>query len=783
MTAKAKKGKKPRAISKRKGKNPTLVKWGLFLLFLCLIAFAFYLTYLDQTIREKFEGKRWSLPAVVYARPLELQPGMQLSARELEEELLLAGYRKDRKAVDPGGYDRRGKTLHLVTRDFRFPDGPQESAPYTLAFAGNTLTSIRRSDSEEVVTGVRLDPARIGSFHPRQHEDRVLLTRPELPELLIKSLMAVEDQNFPYHPGLDPLAIVRALIANARAQKTVQGGSTLTQQLVKNFFLTNERTLWRKCNEAFMALLLEAHYTKDEILTAYVNEIFLGQDGGRAIHGFGLASQFYFRRELADLSPAQIATLVGIIRGPSYYDPRQEPKRCLKRRQDVLAVMLDRQVITKEEYAEAKAAPLAIQTMAGNGTNRFPAFLDLVRRQLAEEYREEDLTTEGLKVFTTLDPRVQRAVEERLATTIDRLGRRRGLADLEGAAVVTRRESGEILAIAGGRTPGLPGFNRALDARRNVGSIIKPAVYLTALGKGYTLATPVEDTALTVPSEGGKPWRPVNFDRSEHGRIPLYRGLALSLNLATARVGMEVGVKNVVRTLKELGVQTDLPSYPSLLLGAASLTPLEVTQMYQTLAAGGCYLPQRAISSVLAADDRVIKRFNVSSRQRFAPEEVYLLNTALQQVVRQGTGAPLGNYLPSSYNVAGKTGTSNDLRDSWFAGFTGDLVAVVWLGRDNNKPTGLTGGDGALVAWGEIMRELRPQPLELTEPEGIEWRWVKLRTQETSATPFWFTSNQVRLPFTKASLAAEPRRAKEDRRESVGTSAGRIMRKILDWFK
>jgi penicillin-binding protein 1B len=784
VSAKQKKNRTPRG-GQRPGGDAPLVKWVIFFLLLSVVLFAFYATYLDKTIRGKFEGKRWSLPAVVYARPLELFPGMALSPRELEEELQLAGYRRDRKAVDAGGYDRRGRTFHLVTRDFRFPDGPEASAPYTLSFAGNTLTAITRADNSSAVEGLRLDPARIGSFHPSQHEDRILLTRPELPELLIKTLLAVEDRNFYYHPGLDPLAIARALIANVRAQKTVQGGSTLTQQLVKNFFLTNERTFWRKINEAIMALLLEAHYDKEEILTAYANEIFLGQDGNRAIHGFGLASHFYFRRELNDLSPAQVATLVGMVRGPSYYDPRQEPKRCLKRRQDVLEIMLAEKVIGKPAYQEARSAPLATQTMAGSGLNRFPAFLDLVRRQLAEDYREDDLTSEGLKIFTTLDPRVQRVVEQRLAATIARLEKRSGKRNLQGAVIVTRRENGEILAIAGGRTPGQPGFNRALDARRNVGSIIKPAVYLTALGKGYTLATPVEDTVFTVPNAGGKPWRPENFDRTTRGRIPMYQGLAHSLNLATARIGMDVGVKSVVQTVKNLGVPGDFPAYPSFLLGAASLTPLEVTQMYQTIAADGFYLPQRAISSVLAADNTVVKRFDISTEQRFAPEQIYLLNTALQKVVREGTGAALANYLPASYNVAGKTGTSNDLRDSWFAGFTGDLLAVVWVGKDNNKPAGLTGGEGALLVWGEIMRDLHPQPLELTEPEGIEWRWVNPNTQETSPTPFWFAGNQVKLPFTIASLAAEPKRAEKakGKQESAGTSPGGVLQKILDWFK
>jgi penicillin-binding protein 1B len=749
---KRKKVEKRSAGSKRRGGNPPVAKWGIWAFLLSVVALVLYAGYLDSVIREKFEGKRWSLPAVVYARSLELYPGLVISMQEFEDELQLAGYRKDKRAEDPGGYDDQEGIIHLVTREFNFPDGLEKSARYTLYFANNTLMSISRTDGGEAVDGFRLDPARIGSFHPKQHEDRIVLSRAELPELLVNGLLAVEDRNFFRHSGVDPRAIFRAMLVNTMAGETVQGGSTLTQQLVKNFFLTNERTIWRKLNEAIMALLLEAHYNKDEILTAYANEIFLGQDGERAVHGFGLASLFYFRRELKDLSPAQTATLVGLVRGPSYYNPRKYSERCLQRRKDVLEVMRTQKVIDESTYVAAKSAPLGTQKLTANAFNRFPAFLDLVRRQLAEDYREEDLTTDGMKIFSTLDPQVQKVVEQQLEATIARLERNTGKDGLDGAVVVTRREGGEIIAVAGGRTPLQSAFNRALNARRQVGSLIKPAIYLAALGKGYTLASPVEDTALTVPNVGGKPWSPMNFDRTEHGRIPMYLGLAHSLNLATVRIGMNVGVEEVVRTLKNLGVNGDFPAYPSFLLGAFSLTPLEVAQMYQTLASGGFYLPQRVISSVLAADNTVVKRFGISVEQRFSPEQVFLLNSVLQHVVSDGTAKSLSQFLPLSYNAAGKTGTSDDLRDSWFAGFTGDQLAVVWLGNDDNKPIGLTGASGALVVWGEIMRAIHPQPLDLIEPEGITWQWLKPETLELSSSPFFFTSGQVKLPFIDATL-------------------------------
>jgi len=740
---------------KSMGGYPPFVKWGIWAFLLPVVSFVLYVGYLDSVIREKFEGKRWSLPAVVYARSLELYPGLAISMPELEDELQLAGYRRDPTVEDPGGYDRLGGVIHLVTREFNFPDGLEKSGKYTLYFTNNTLVDISRTDSGEMVDGIRLDPARIGSFHPKQHEDRIVLSRAELPELLVKSLLAVEDHNFFNHSGLDLRAILRALLANTLAGETVQGGSTITQQLVKNFFLTNERTIWRKFNEAIMALLLEAHYDKNEILTAYANEIFLGQDGGRAVHGFGLASFFYFRRDLRDLSPAQTATLVGIVQGPSYYNPRKYPERCLKRRQVILEVMRNQKVIDENTYETAKSAQLSTEAVTGNAFNRFPAFLDLVRHQLVEDYPEEELTSDGLKIFTTLDPQVQKVVEQQLETTITRLEKNTGITGLDGAVVVTRRENGEILAIAGGRTSLQSGFNRALAARRQVGSLIKPAIYLTALGKGYTLATPVDDTALTLPTPGDKPWSPVNFDRTEHGRIPMYLGLAYSMNLATVRIGMNVGVEEVVRTVKDLGVKGDFPPYPSFLLGAVSLTPLEVAQMYQTLASGGFYLPQRVISSVLAADNTVVKRFGISVEQRFSPEQTYLLNSMLQHVVSEGTAKSLSLFLSSSYNVAGKTGTSDDLRDSWFAGFTGDKLAVVWLGRDDNKPTGLTGATGALEVWGEIMRTLHPQPLDLVEPEGIKWQWLNPETFRLSPFPSLFAPGQVKLPFIAETLTGQ----------------------------
>jgi len=746
------------------------------LVLLVCVAFGVYVIHLDKVIRQKFDGKRWALPAVVYARPLELYLDLPFTPEMLEDELQLAGYRQDKAAKDPGGYDLTGNVMRLATREFAFPDGVEKSARITVEFADSAIKKITRTDTGAEVALARIDPARIGSFHPLENEDRIVFKREELPDLLVKTLIAVEDQHFYTHAGVDPLGIMRAMQANIRAGKTVQGGSTLTQQLVKNFFLNNERTVQRKFNELIMALLLEIHYSKDEILTTYTNEIFLGQDRGRAVHGFGLASQFYFRRELKDLSAAQVAMVVGMIKGPSYYDLRRFPERCLLRRQVILDVMLSEGVISKEAYATAIAAKLEKNGTVQSGFNRYPAFLDLVRRQLKEDYREEDLTSNGLKILTTLDPQVQMRVERNLRETLSALEKRTGTSGLEGAVIVSSREGGEIVAMAGGRDASQAGFNRALDAQRPIGSLIKPVVYLTALANGYTLATPVQDVSLTLTAAGTKDWRPANYDKKEHGLVPFHEALAHSYNLATIRIGMDVGVEKVVENIKRMGINRDFQPYPSFLLGTAALSPLEVAQIYQVFATGGFYQPQRVIGSVLTVDNKVVQRFGLTVEQRFSPETVFLLNTAMQRVITHGTARSLLNYIPEAVQPAGKTGTTDELRDSWFAGFTGDLLAVVWIGHDDNKPTVLTGSSGAMVVWGKIMQSLHPQTLELTEPEGIEWARIDAGIYGPRGGE---SREDVMLPFVAGTVPAGTQRASSDTQER---SVPEVWNTIRGWF-
>ncbi|MBD3814277.1 MAG: penicillin-binding protein 1B, partial [Betaproteobacteria bacterium] len=512
------------------------------------------------------------------------------------------------KAVaGPGGVSVAGNNVEMQTRGFQFYEGAEESRRIRVRFSGDFVAGLNSADGSSLAVA-RLEPVLIGGLYPAHNEDRILIKLDQVPPYLVQTLVAVEDREFFEHFGVSPKSIVRAVWVNLTAGAVRQGGSTLTQQLVKNFYLTNERSLTRKATEAMMAVLLELHYDKQEILEAYLNEVFLGQDGRRAIHGFGLASQYFFGQPLAELKLHQIALLVGMVKGPTYYNPRRHPERALERRNLVLDLLAEQQVVDPTEVAAAKQKPLGITQRGSMADSSYPAFLDLVKRQLREDYREEDLTEEGLRVFTSFDPILQLKAEQAMSDTLKRLGK--GAEAVEGAMLVTNPETGEIQAMLGSRQPGYAGFNRALDAVRPIGSLIKPVIYLTALERPsqYTLTSLLEDEPFSVKGADGQVWRPQNYDRKAHGTVYLYQALANSYNLSTTRLGLDLGVPNVLKTLQRLGVSVDWPAYPSMLLGAGALRPIEVADVYQTLANGGFNTPLRGIRSVLTAEGEPLKR-------------------------------------------------------------------------------------------------------------------------------------------------------------------------------
>lgn len=751
--------------------------FGGFLLKLTLVGIvigAIGLIYLDAQIRQQFEGKRWALPAKVYARPLELYSGLAISTKDVKVELAGLGYQLVPKATQPGHAEIAKKRIRVYTRGFEFPDGLERSQKLLLDFQGEQLSRIRNSKGK-TVNLARLEPVLIGGIYPQNNEDRDLIRLDDAPSSLTDALIAIEDQSYYDHFGVSPRGIARAMWVNLRVGRFVQGGSTLTQQLIKNFYLTSDRTLARKLMEIPMAVLLDFHYSKDEILEAYLNEVYLGQEGSRAIHGFGLAAQYYFSQPLQELKLSQVALLAGMVKGPSYYDPRRHPDRAKKRRDLVLRVLRDEGNISEDIYQKTIKKPLGVVKQKSLLKGAYPAYLDLVKRQLRESYHEDDLRTEGLRVFTGLNPIVQAKAETALIGTIKNLEKRYGkrAVDLEGSMVVTDPQTGEVLSIIGGKSTRYEGFNRALDAVRPIGSLVKPAVYLTALENGYSLVSPLEDEPVAVEMPGGQVWEPQNFDKKSHGVVPLHQALARSYNLSTANLGMSVGVDKVIETLQKLGVNRELNEYPSLLLGAQGMPAVEVATMYQTIAANGFQMPLRAIRMVTDSQGVELSRYPFKVKQAVSAESVHLLQYAMQEVAREGTARSVYSHLPANLNVAGKTGTSNDQRDSWFAGFTGSRLAVVWLGRDDNSVLPFTGSGGALKVWTAYMKADKPEPFRAPVPEGVEYLWVD---KETGYLSDERCQGAIPVPFQNGS---KPQYRVDCGVEPVQNSES----KPLDWFR
>jgi len=696
------------------------------------LAFSIYLIRMDNIVRNKFEGQRWDIPAKVFARPLEIYTNAPVNQTDFTQELKLLGYKGSDSYTKSGSYVTSGDALYVHTRGFDFGDSAEPEQVLKVTFNNNQIAEV--SATKPSSTGIaRLEPLLIGGIYPQHNEDRMLIKLAKVPKPLIEALIATEDRNFYHHHGVSVRGTARALVSNITGGKR-QGGSTLTQQLVKNFYLSPERTLKRKVNEALMALLIELHYDKDEILEAYLNEVNLGQNGSYSINGYGLASQFYFGLPLRELNIAQQAYLVGLVQGPTLFNPWKNPEGAKKRRDIVLHNMLVMGYLTQEQFEQEVARPLNVIAKPTLGPARFPDFLDIVRRQLRTEYQEGDLTNQGLRIFTTLDPIAQTKVQEAFKTSVSGLANAnpKRLKDLQGAVLISRPENGELVA-AVGSTQDFTGFNRALDAKRQVGSLLKPVIYLSAIESGrYTWASPIEDSALNIAS-GGKSWTPKNYSGGEHGVVPMAEALANSYNLAAVRLGQEFGVSTFSNHLKKFGVTSDIPTYPSIFLGAVDMSPMEVMSIYSNFATGGFKYPIKSIRSVVDSNGRLLDRYGLTVQQTIDPSAAYILNYGLQQVMSSGTGRSAYNALSGDLKLAGKSGTTNDTRDSWFAGYSGNYLSVVWLGLDDNKVTGLTGSSGALPVWTNVMKQLRQKPVNLRQTENVQWHWIDRATGHLSA--------------------------------------------------
>ena len=735
-----------------------------------LLALVAWMIYLDIEVTSTFEDHRWEVPSRVYARPLELYQGAPVAADDLERELEELGYARRGAAEGPGTYARNAGDFQLHTRGFRFPDAREAPRRLALTLRDDRVTRFESLDDDEQPL-VRLEPQQIAGIYPGHNQDRVLVQLEDVPQLFQQTLLAVEDRDFHRHHGVAPVSIMRALVANIRAGRVVQGGSTLTQQLVKNFYLTDARTYQRKFNEALMAILLELRYSKDALLESYINEVYLGQAGARAIHGFGLGSRFYFGKDLEELDLHEMALLVGMIRGPGYYNPRSNPERALQRRNLVLTVLAREGVIDQATAERARARPLDVVAPPRDAINRYPGFMDLVREHLSRDYSDQDLESSGLRIFTTLDPRVQYAAETRMSAMLAAIEQADAPGTLEGAGVITRRESGEVEALVSGREARYSGLNRAMNARRPIGSLVKPAIYLAALEQPdtYTLTSTLQDEPFQIEFDNGDTWSPRNFDGESLGEIPLHRALSQSRNQATVRLGLDLGLDRVVQTLQRLGMDQQPRLFPSLLLGSLDMTPLEVTEIYQTLAAGGFRVPLRSIRTVTTAEGETLSRYDLDMTRVSEPAPMHLLQYGMQETMREGTGRSVYNLLPESLHTAGKTGTTNEGRDSWFAGFTGNHLGVIWIGADDYDATHLTGSTGALQVWGQTMTQIPQSSFSPVVPDGIRYEWID---GESGAITEENCEGARQIPFIESS---QPR-------ESVScddTMGGRLQR----WFQ
>ncbi|MEB7557421.1 bifunctional glycosyl transferase/transpeptidase [Kluyvera cryocrescens] len=707
------KGGKPR------GKH----RWFWFLLKLGIVfavLIAIYGVYLDQKIRSRIDGKVWQLPAAVYGRMVNLEPDMTISKKEMVQLLTATQYRQVTAMTRPGEFTVQANSIEMIRRPFDFPDSKEGQVRARLTFDGDHLETIENMDSNRQFGFFRLDPRLITMMSSPNGEQRLFVPRNGFPDLLVDTLIATEDRHFYEHDGISFFSIGRAVLANLTAGRTVQGASTLTQQLVKNLFLSSERSYWRKANEAYMALIVDARYSKDRILELYMNEVYLGQSGDNEIRGFPLASLYYFGRPVEELSLDQQALLVGMVKGASVYNPWRNPKLALERRNLVLRLLQQQKVIDQELYDMLSARPLGVQPRGGVISPQ-PAFMQMVRQELQAKLGDKVKDLSGVKIFTTFDSVAQDAAEKAATEGIPVLKKQRKLNDLETAMVVVDRFSGEVRAMVGGAEPQFAGYNRAMQARRSIGSLAKPATYLTALSQPnqYRLNTWIVDAPIALRQPNGQVWSPQNDDRRYSGQVMLVDALTRSMNVPTVNLGMALGLPAVTDTWLKLGAPKDqLNAVPAMLLGALNLTPIEVAQAFQTIASGGNRAPLSALRSVIAEDGTVLYQSFPQAERAVPAQAAYMTLWTMQQVVQRGTGRQLGAKYPNLH-LAGKTGTTNNNVDTWFAGIDGREVVITWVGRDNNQPTKLYGASGAMSIYQRYLASESPIALDLTPPEDI----------------------------------------------------------------
>ena len=754
---------------------------GFFIGFISIIVFIFTaasVAVLDYRVTSKLDGVLWTIPAKIYSRPLELAEGIHLNKDNLIKELEMLSYERVKNPMQPGEFKFSKDDLKIFLRGYL----DQRSGIFNINFDDSEIKGITNQlgIAEDLI---KLEPTVIGGMYPSHMEDRVLLNWPEVPPILVDTILAVEDQNFFNHYGISLKSISRAFLRNVQAGEVEQGGSTITQQLAKSLFFSSEQTIRRKVLEAIASLIIETRYSKEEILLAYINDVFLAQSGKRAIHGFGMGAQHFFGTSIQNLSTDQVALLVGMLKGPSFYNPRRNPNNATKRRNLVLRVLNNSNKISESAFEILKNRELGVSLPNYRTETRYPAFHDIVRLELQKNFNEKELRTKGLAVETNLDPVLQDSLENNLQKTKLQLIKKYGsrLEGLEGAAIAVDISSGEVKAVAGSTEPSSYGFNRSINAIRPIGSLVKPFIYLTALDQynDYNLTTLLDDSKLSLMS-GGKLWEPDNFDKKFHGEIPLHVALWQSYNIASARLGLDVGYEAVENMFLNLGITKDVPNYPSLFIGSFELSPYQAIQAYQTIASDGFYSPLRSIRQIKDTEGKIEFSYPYSIDQTIRPEPVALLKFAMQQTFERGTARGYSKKQIQLWNAGGKTGTSDDQRDSWFVGFAGELLVLVWLGFDDNRQTPLTGRTGAFQVWKNFINDIKPVKTTQSSLPRINYVWTDIGDGLRSGKK---CKNSILIPFIEGT---EPNKIPDVRREcssKIESSRNTVMDKLKEVFE
>ncbi len=701
-------------LRSRKPKRRTVFKVLSISFLVLLVAVVALGLYVYKQSVGHFQLRRLSLPTRVYADFVPLRPGVPLQADDLLEKLDRLGYRQSESIRQPGDYKRDGNAVDLYTRAFRHPSGEYGAQQIRVGIKSSAIESVLSLGSKNPVDDAALEPELLTSILSDQLENRRPVRLDQVPQHLKDAVVVTEDVRYWHHPGVDPLGILRALLRNVRAKGVAEGGSTLTQQLVKNYYLTSEQTLKRKVVEAFMALILDAKYSKEEILEAYLNDIYLGRNRSISIVGVGEASRFYFGKPVSDVNAAEAALLAGMIRSPNNNSPFANPERAMTRRNTVLGALLKNKKIDQATYERARSSPLPRKPFQGKtGLNSIPYYVDRVLQEMEQDYGIEDVKGRGLQIYTAIDLSAQDTATRTLQTQLAALEKsspilREHETPLQGAIIHVDVPTGEIRALLGGRNYERSQFNRALHSKRLVGSLFKPYVYLTAFepslsNQNITQATLVSDRQFTLKRRFADDWTPRNYENHYRGTVTVRTALEHSLNAASVRIGLACGVPAVIKGAKTLGISQELDDNPAILLGAVGIPPIEMADSYATIARMGARLPLRTIRFVTNDRGRVLSSGSeVQPVQVFPARDVFVLVDVMKGVVDRGTAAR-ARGLGFKNIAAGKTGTTNDKRDAWFIGFTPQTLALTWVGFDDNAPTGLSGSDAAVPMWARYM--------------------------------------------------------------------------------